>query len=735
MFYKYQSKGFQNLLRNEPRIVQCFYEDHDFIYLPRGLYQVIIEGFKASKIKCLVKDLRYKGATLDVEFSAKLKEKQQKAVDAVLGNDYGIINATTGFGKTVVATFLIHKFKVNTLIVVHKKELAKQWIEKLNEFLTFNMFLPNYQTKNGMNKQRKTHIGHLWSNSNTLSHLVDVALVQSLFSNGRLNTELLNNYGMVIFDECHHSAATSYYSVLSYVNSKRVYGFSATIKRDDRQEKKFLYQLGPVLYTYSAMQKSLESNLPHYVFIRFTPFISKNSESNKYNLLLDELINCEKRNRKIIADVNECVLNHRTPLVLTNRVEHAKVLAKALTDGNVAKHVVLILGNTSNKETQQRRQYLETIPNNEFLVIVATGQCIGEGFDYPRLDTLMLTCPIKNNVNVEQYAGRISRDYPNKKDIIVYDYLDIQVGIFCHMFEHRKRTYKRIGYEIISHESQNRALLQAFEPREPLDLEENDNLSDSSNSQSSRANIGTDVGGANLGDNNISLGSDLYDKSLQNTNDYFENSTFRKQKGMYSDLEYQEIFKQDFYNAHEEIIVFASSMDEHVVTDFSLNVQMLIEFGVRVVVVTCNNALQRHHDAAHKERNFDDEFEFNSENFSGDLLSAIDDDNRSCKGGFNSTHNSPTEDCRCIKYRKKNSSYKSKASVYLDNVVSTLRQVGIEVSVRTYFTQSFVIVDKKLAWFALNPLDKVEKNSIFIRIDSPLDVQDLLEIAYQILFT
>lgn len=280
LFYKYQSKGFQNLLRNEPRIVQCFYEDHDFIYLPRGLYQVIIDGFKASNIKYLVKDLRYKGATLDTVFSGKLKDEQQKAVESVLGNDYGIINAATGFGKTVVATFLIHKFKVNTLIVVHKKELAQQWIEKLNEFLSFNMLLPNYQTKSGKNKQRQTHIGHLWSNSNTLSHLVDVALVQSLFSNGRLNTELLNNYGMVIFDECHHSAATSYYSVLSYVNSKRVYGFSATIKRDDRQEKKFLYQLGPVLYSYSAIQKSLESSLPHYVFIRFTPFTSKNCESN-----------------------------------------------------------------------------------------------------------------------------------------------------------------------------------------------------------------------------------------------------------------------------------------------------------------------------------------------------------------------------------------------------------------------------------------------------------------------
>ena len=730
LFYKYQSKGFKNLLRNEPRIVQCFYEDHDFIYLPRGLYQVIIDGLKASNIKFLVKDLRYKGATLDTVFTGKLKEEQQKAVDAVLGNDYGIINAATGFGKTVVATFLVHKFKVSTLIVVHKKELAQQWIEKLNEFLSFNMHLPNYQTKSGKNKQRKTHVGHLWSNSNTLSHLVDVALVQSLFSNGRLNTELLNNYGMVIFDECHHSAATSYYSVLSYVNSKRVYGFSATVKRDDRQEKKFLYQLGPVLYSYSAMQKSLESNLPHYVFIRFTPFTSKNCESNNYNLLLDELINCEKRNCKIIADVKECILNHRTPLVLTNRIEHAKAVAKALTEGNVAKHVVLILGNTSNKETQQRRQYLESIPANESLVIVATGQCVGEGFDYPRLDTLMLTCPIKNNVNVEQYAGRISREYPNKKDIIVYDYLDMQVGIFCHMFEHRKRTYKRIGYEIISHESQNRALLQAFESKDPLDLDENVNLSDGSNSKTSRSNTGTDAG-ASLVDSNIGVSSEQDNKSLKNTNDCFENCTFRKQKGMYSDLEYLEIFKQDFYNAQEEIIVFASSMDEFLVKDFSLNVHKLIEFGVRVAVVTCNSALQKRNNAKLDECDFDDELEFNSENFSEDLLSAIDN-NSSCKGAFNSTHNSPTEVSGGIKYRKKNSSYKSKVSVYLDNVVSTLRQVGIEVSVRAYFPQSFVIVDKKLAWFALNPLDKVEKNSIFIRIDSNVDVMELLEISNSI---
>ena len=199
---------------------------------------------------------------------------------------------------------------------------------------------------------------------------------------------------------------------------------------------------------------------------------------------------------------------------------------------------------------------------------------------------------------------------------------------------------------------------------------------------------------------------------------------------MYSDLKYQEIFKQDFYNAKEEIIVFASSMDDKLVKDFSLKVQKLIEFGVRVAVVTCNNALQRHQDAALKERDFNDELEFNSENLSEDLLSAFDD-NRACIGVFNSSYNIHDEDNGGIKYRKKPCSPKSKTSVYLDNVVSTLRQVGIEVSVRAYFPQSFVIVDKNIAWFALNPLDKVEKNSIFIRIDSPLDVQDLLEIAYQ----
>ena len=145
--------------------------------------------------------------------------------------------------------------------------------------------------------------------------------------------------------------------------------------------------------------------------------------------------------------------------------------------------------------------------------------------------------------------------------------------IFCHMFEHRKRTYKRIGYEIISHESQNRVLLQAFEQKEPLDIDENENLSDSSNSQTSRSNTSTDAGGATLGDKNTCVCSDLEDKSLKNYNDCFENCTFRKQKGMYSDLEYLEIFKQDFYNAQEEIIVFASSMDELLVKDFSLKVQ------------------------------------------------------------------------------------------------------------------------------------------------------------------
>ena len=206
-------------------------------------------------------------------------------------------------------------------------------------------------------------------------------------------------------------------------------------------------------------------------------------------------------------------------------------------------------------------------------MIVATGQCIGEGFDYPRLDTLMLTCPIKNNVNVEQYAGRISRDYPNKKDIIVYDYLDIQVGIFCHMFEHRKRTYKRIGYEIISQESQNRALLQAIESLTPLGLEDNANSSDVSNSQAPRTNTGVGCGGATSGDSNIGERSELDDMSSHNTYGYFENISFRKQKGMYSDLEYHESFKQDFYNAQDEIIVFASSLDEMLVKDFSLKTQ------------------------------------------------------------------------------------------------------------------------------------------------------------------
>ena len=198
---------------------------------------------------------------------------------------------------------------------------------------------------------------------------------------------------------------------------------------------------------------------------------------------------------------------------------------------------------------------------------------------------------------------------------------------------------------------------------------------------------------------------------------------------MYSDLEYLEDFNNDFYNSQDEIIVFASSMDVSRVKAFSLKVQKLIEFGVKVAIVTCKKALQQRHDEKCEDRDF--YIALNQSPTTEDLSNELND-SRSCTGRINFISKVSADNIDgSFTARSKKISAKSKSSVYLDNVISTLRQVGIEVSLRSSLPQSFVIIDQKIAWFALNPLDLVEKNSIFIRIDSPMDVQELLEIAYQ----
>ena len=154
----------------------------------------------------------------------------------------------------------------------------------------------------------------------------------------------------------------------------------------------------------------------------------------------------ENRNGLIVADVKKALEAGRTPVILTRFTDQAAILYEMLKDS--AQKPFLLTGEMPKKEREAAiRQMAEVMPQ-ESMLLVATGQLVGEGFDYPRLDTLFLATPVSWKGVVEQYAGRLHRDHPGKKNVFIYDYVDSHIPVFDKMYAKRLKTYKRIGYTL-----------------------------------------------------------------------------------------------------------------------------------------------------------------------------------------------------------------------------------------------------------------------------------------------
>ena len=276
-----------------------------------------------------------------------------------------------------------------------------------------------------------------------MTGIIDVAIFASLGKGDDINP-IIEQYGMVIMDECHHGAAQTVEDVVGSAKAKYVYGLTATPKREDGLEKKVFMQFGPIRFRYTAKERAEKQGIDHFVYPRFTRLIStsdlKVTEANR------AVVECESRNTQIIADVEECVHNGRTPLVLTKYKEHANLLYQRLQ--GKADHIYLLQGGGSRKAKDEMRLQMKSVPSDESVILVAIDKYIGEGFNYSRLDTMMLTMPAASEGNIEQFAGRLHRDYATKKDVIIYDYVDSHIRILEKMYHKRLRTYKKIGYEI-----------------------------------------------------------------------------------------------------------------------------------------------------------------------------------------------------------------------------------------------------------------------------------------------
>jgi superfamily II DNA or RNA helicase/very-short-patch-repair endonuclease len=419
---------------DKPRIIACAEDHSEHVALPRGCLADAQELLRGLKIKTTIRDERFAGRTLDVQFTGKLRADQQKAGEAMLAHDFGVLAATTAFGKTVLAAWLIAQRGVNTLVLVHRKQLMEQWVERLSQFLGLSVM----------------DIGRWGAGRKKLTGRIDVALIQSLVRKDTVN-DLVADYGHLVVDECHHLSAKSFELVARRAKAKFVTGLSATVARKDGHHPIIFMQCGPVRYRVDARQQAAERPFTHEVLVRPTGFLPEGVPDEdkrvEFQRLCAAVMNSESRNRQIVAEVEEAVKAGRSPVVLTERTEHVETMALALK-AHIA-HVIALQGGMKRKSLAAAMSQIKTIPAGEGRVVIATGRFIGEGFDDSRLDTLFLTMPVSWRGTVAQYVGRLHRLHDGKRVVQVYDYADLEVPMLSRMFDKRCKGYEAVGYTVL----------------------------------------------------------------------------------------------------------------------------------------------------------------------------------------------------------------------------------------------------------------------------------------------
>jgi superfamily II DNA or RNA helicase len=430
-FYRAQSMRFPTF--DKPRIISCAELHPRHVGLPRGCLDEAIELIGAHGAEAVVEDLRILGAPLPTAcFQGALYGPQVKAFDALAPHDTGVLAATTAFGKTVVAAALIAGRARNTLVLVHRRELLAQWVERLKTFLDID----------------PKHIGVIGGGRRKPTGVIDVALIQSLVRGGEVS-DLVADYGHLVFDECHHLSAASFELVARRAKARYVLGLSATVARKDGHHPIIFMQCGSVRHRVDARAQAAERGVAHRAKHRATKFQLPPplaaSDRPAMPAVYAALAQDELRNDLIFDDVLKALEAKRSPLVLTERKDHLEYLQHRFS--RFVRHLVVLRGGMSAAERRASETALR-VPDDEERLILATGRYIGEGFDDPRLDTLFLTMPISWKGTLAQYVGRLHRQHHGKTEVLVFDYVDEAVPMLARMAAKRRTGYRALGYSL-----------------------------------------------------------------------------------------------------------------------------------------------------------------------------------------------------------------------------------------------------------------------------------------------
>jgi superfamily II DNA or RNA helicase/very-short-patch-repair endonuclease len=431
-FYRAQSMRLSTF--GKPRVIHCAEDGPKYLALPRGCLGDAHALLSSLRIEATLRDERFGGTPLDVRFHGELRPEQVSAANAMEAHDIGVLAATTAFGKTVLAAWLIARRGVNTLVLVHRQQLLEQWVERLATFL-------------GVPAKS---IGRLGGGRKTLTGRIDVALIQSLVRKGVVH-DCVGSYGHLVVDECHHLPASSFELVARRAKARYVTGLSASTTRKDGHQPIIFMQCGPVRFRDNARKQAASRPFTHHVLVRPTGFrapdLAAADSRAEFQRLYEALTQSPSRNQLICNDVIAAAQAGRFPLVLTERTEHLQILATHLSAA--IPHIITLRGGLGRKQIRAAMASLAQVPDNQPRVLLATGRYIGEGFDEPRLDTLFITLPVSWRGTIAQYVGRLHRLHADKHEVQVYDYADLDVPMLARMFDRRCAGYEAVGYTLL----------------------------------------------------------------------------------------------------------------------------------------------------------------------------------------------------------------------------------------------------------------------------------------------
>lgn len=420
VFYERQKLRFSTW--NIPRFIRCYDEDYAHLHLPRGVTKQATQICVDAESRLEITDRRPTLVPLSLAFTGTLRPAQERAVEAMVRSDLGVLVAPPGAGKTVIGCAVIARRSVPALVLAHRKPILDQWRKHLTSFL-------------GLTSRQ---IGQIGGGRNRQSGIVDLGMLQSLARIPDLPA-LFAGYGLVIVDECHHVPAATFEACLKQASARFVLGLTATPYRRDGLQSLIAMQCGPVVHV--IKESSAE---PHpSLSLRPTQFSLPAPDQTGIQATFAALVADSDRLDLVAEDIRRVAAQGRKCLILSHWKVHCRRLADRVGSNGVSSFI--LDGSLGKKEREAILKSVRQVPPGEGVVVFATGQYLGEGFDWPQVDTLFLAFPISFRGKLVQYVGRILRSAPGKPRPQVFDYVDESVPVLRAMASRRLKSYLTLG--------------------------------------------------------------------------------------------------------------------------------------------------------------------------------------------------------------------------------------------------------------------------------------------------